>query len=1308
MAEKLVPTLRVGMPSSTLRVVRSRQKAAERLGRHSHAERGNESDSPKMILVPRIGKKIISCQISRSACGIICGGVPAIDLARLPSSWGKPIMTTASSNSDSSVPELLGRFEQELLAAPDPQAVLERFQSLHPEMAESFRELAEAVQMLQETPFRPAAETTSTGGESTSPARFGPYRVIRAIGRGGMGEVYEADEEPLARRVAVKTIRRSQSAGATTMLRFDRERRTLARLHHTNVVPIFATGCEGDLLYFAMPYLSGASLGQVIKTALSHGSSGSPLSSSSFEQLLQEAHSRSQSASEKTEPPVAPPPQAAASAEGQATSAGPPGRAASSVSAGGNGLPVLSKTYIRTAVAVMAAVAEGVHHANEAGIIHRDLKPSNIMVETSGHAWVLDFGLASLKKAAYEDVPGPLAFAIPAEPDASLTAGPIGTPPYMAPEQHRDGAQADARTDVWGLGVTLYELLTLQRAFATERSVLEDEPKSPRQLNPHLDRDLEAVVVKALRKDPVHRYATAQALTDDLNRWLRHEPVSARPAPAVRRLWLWSQRRPGAAAAVGTAAAALVALGVGGVFLGKSVASTARAETRAVRAELNATVERQIDGILRDHVQGWSQTVWQLMARLERKPEERPALQAQAVATLSGLDARTDREFPIYAQALAFAPDGRLRIGHTGEGSKLWDPETDRLETQALEVDGPLAVRQDGTAWQLGPTYTRPDRPGRIPLDPRPNPGYPLRLLDVDGQVIARTFDDPMEGGSRLLAWSLAPQGSHAAAALVDREGRQHLVIWDAGTGRVLRRIARRNSPELPAFPGAGLAFAPDSKLLASWDGSGRIDLWSVPNGQSVANFMARNPVNCVVFGPNHWLRDAARTAADHWMLAAGDTDGFITLWNPGTQGAWAVLRARTSNVLSLAFSPDGTLLASAGRSYTGQLWDVATGRHLVEFITGDYATVLAFSPDGIRLVNSGFTPGLSPPKTFVHQLEPGRGIRQLHGLPGAVGKGVFSRDGRWVAALSGDWWAGVWARDTGRLLRLCPVPRGQFADNADLVFSPDGRRLAVSAGNTATLWDLETGTARRWTLPWGLTEALAFAGPDRLLLMRSEVRDGSRSPDSEAPATEYPRVCVLRDLLGPTPTKPLKVMDDFNRHIQDIEAAPDGSCFVVEGISGPGKPNLRRLVRAYDPDGKFLTEFTTQRRADDPSAYGVLRFDPTGKLFILDLTRFGRRQVLLEMPSGRFLGDVPVTARGVSPGARRFAVVDNASKLHLHDHAGNRLVEQLSESISSLTVTFSPDLDGRYLLFGNSSGSASVADLVEVQRRLAEIGLGW
>src|SRR5262249_3469550 len=184
---------------------------------------------------------------------------------------------------ESSVPELPRGFEQELLQASEPAAVLERYEALYPELAETFRELAEAIEMLHTAPFHHAAEAEAAQSEATSPTRFGPYRVVRAIARGGMGEVFEAVEEPLGRRVAVKTVRRSQMTTASLLIRFDRERRTLARLHHTNIVPIYATGQGGDLLYFAMPYVSGASLGQVIKTARSHVSSVSGLSSSTFE-----------------------------------------------------------------------------------------------------------------------------------------------------------------------------------------------------------------------------------------------------------------------------------------------------------------------------------------------------------------------------------------------------------------------------------------------------------------------------------------------------------------------------------------------------------------------------------------------------------------------------------------------------------------------------------------------------------------------------------------------------------------------------------------------------------------------------------------------------------------------------------------------------------------------------------------------------------------------------------------------------------------------------------------------------------------
>lgn len=1224
-------------------------------------------------------------------------------------------MTPTTPEPDGSAPGVLEQFEEELLLAPDRRAVLERYGERYPEMRDDLSRLAEALAMiLAASP--PTAETPGgprAGGPR--PERFGPYRVVRSIGVGGMGEVFEAVEEPLGRRVAVKTLRR-RAPGPAALGRFDRERRTLARLHHTNVVPIYATGAEGDLLYFAMPYLAGASLGQVIRTALAHDSTPRGLAGSSFEELLREAHSRNQTPS--PEPPAAGPPApdtddpTAPTPTPSPTPGGPP--------APGAAPPArhhLSRTYLRTAVQVMATVAEGLHHAHEAGVVHRDLKPSNIIVEANGHAWVLDFGLAALKSAP-DGLPLASAAPLAAPPaDDALTRGPLGTACYMAPEQHADGRLADARSDVWSLGATLYELLTLRRAFADRAAVLRADPTPPRHITPEVDRALEAIVLKALSKDPAARYPTALALADDLHRWLRREPVSAWPThPAARplwRAWLWSVRNKGWAAAI-----ALVLLGSLGLGIYAEEQRQRAEEQRQRAVERDQAKARQIrlldlqrntQGL---RPQGWADSLWRELARVDWKPEDRAVVHALAVTSLTGLDVRRERRLPHYARSLAFAPDGRLWLGRTDRGVMRLDPETVLPDTWPLEVEGPLAIRPDGSPLQLGPTYTEPDDPDRIPLDPRPNPRFPLQLLDVERQAIARTLPDPVEGGSRLRAWTLAPRGSHAAAAVVDPEGCQWLLVWDADAGRLLHRIAVEPSPESPALPDVGLAFSPDAGLLASWDGSGRVHLWSTTDGQSVASFQGRGPIHCAAFGPDLWLRDGPRSAADRWLLALGDADGLVTLWSPGAQGSWPVLRHAGLDVLSLAFSPDGTMLASAGRG-AGELWDVATGRHLVSFDSIDYTTALAFSPDGTRLVGSGWAPFAEPDdraSTYFFRLDASRGVRHLHGLSGQVTRAVYSPDGKRVAALSSDWWAGVWERDTGRLLRLLAVPRGQFTDNAALAFSPDGTRLAISAGNTASLWDLETGAARRWSLPWALTEALAFAGPDRLLLMRTEVEDGSRPPDSTAPASRYPRVCVLRDLLGPTPEDPVAVIPDFRWGVQAIEAAPDASCFVIEGRTVPKDPAATRSVRVYSPEGRYLTELPTRWPSKEPS--GWMGFDPKGgRLYLETYPDPEPTRALFEMPSGRFLGTVSVSVRGLAPGARLMAgvIVDGgAYPFRLYDRAGHPLVERLAVNPSGIHVAFSPDLDGRYLLWGNPSGYVSVADLVEIRRRLTEIGQGW
>jgi serine/threonine protein kinase/WD40 repeat protein len=1186
-----------------------------------------------------------------------------------------------STPSDGSISGPLEQFEQRMNQAADPNAVLEEFQRQYPDLAETFGKLADAMAMLQPTslPDGASAWTQASQAKTRPPDRFGPYKVIRSIGRGGMGDVYEAVEEPLGRRVAVKTLQR-HATNPSLLLRFDRERRTLARLHHTNVVPIYATGSEGDLLYFAMPYLSGASLGQVIKTARSQELSNKRLTGSSFEDLVQEAHSRSQSASNTpgaTEPAGDPPAPDNASLRRH-----------------------LAKDYIRTAVQVMATVAEGLHHAHEAGIVHRDIKPGNIIVELDGHAWLLDFGLASLRA---NTTAGPLAFPIESlasEADASMTVGMLGTPGYIPAEQQVDARRADDRSDVWALGVTLYELLTLRRAFRDNQAIREVEPTAPRRLSPSVDRGLEAILLKALCKDPAGRYSSAQAFANDLNHWLNGEPVSVWPSHALARppwrAWLWSKRNKGWAAAI-----VLGAWAIAGGLAGGAAYFHMQAKAKERQLKL-LEVQRREQG---EHGQGWWHEAWRQLSGIAWTPDERGTVQGLAVGALGGIDITPEKELPIYAQSLAFAPDGQLWLGHTGSGSKRWNPETDGQESWPLEVSGPLAICPDGNIWQIGPTYTEPDNPERSPHDPRPKPRFPLHLLDIKQQTVVRSLSEPASGGMRLLTWTLSSQGSHAAASVLDAQGKQQILLWNAESGVLLRRIDCETSPDSPALPGPGLAFAPDVSVVATWDGSGRVDLWSVAEGQNVAYFRTQNALQCVAFGVNHWLREPPRGPVERWMIAAGGTDGLITLWNPATRGTWQMLRGAGDETRALAFGPDGTLLASAGRPGDVFLWDVATGRRLIASVRNDYTTALAFNSDGTRLAASSWYPFEREPsrraRTRLFALDSGRGIRHLRGMPASIQKVAFSRDGKRVAALSKDWWAGVWDRDTGRLILLCAVPRGLFHGNADLVFSPDARSLAVAAGKSATLWDVESGQSRHWDIPWGLTDALAYPDPGHLMLMRSEVSDGSQPPASGAPPATYPRVCVLRNLLGERPTERLKTITEFNWYVQDIVSSPDGAHFVVHGSSGTGPQNLYQRTRAYRVEGAFVATLPASEE------FWSCAFDPSGR-FLRCST--GPGFALLEPPTFRLLDAAPIRSPvALAQDARLWLVQPgNDGRVSVCDRAGKVLLHRLWERFSSLNPAFSPDLDGRYVLWGDDSGTVFVADLVEIQRRLTGLGLGW
>jgi serine/threonine protein kinase/tetratricopeptide (TPR) repeat protein len=330
-------------------------------------------------------------------------------------------------------------------------------------------------------------------------APLGDYRLVREIGRGGMGVVYEAVQLSLGRRVAVKVLPFASALDARHLQRFRAEAQAAALLHHQGIVPVYAVGCERGVHYYAMQFIEGRTLAAVIqemrqRAGLQEGAA-----------LLREQDS-------------APPGSAAATA---------PLGLLSTAGAGD------SRTPYGTAAQLGLQAAEALEHAHRQGVVHRDIKPANLLVDGAGNVWITDFGLAQIHNDAR----------------LTLTGDLVGTLRYMSPEQALGRHYlVDQRSDVYALGATVYELLTLVPAFPGQdrqdvlRRIGEEEPRPLRRLNAAIPPELETIVLKAMAKDPEARYSSAQELADDLRRFLEDRPIKARRPSLVQRARMWSRR----------------------------------------------------------------------------------------------------------------------------------------------------------------------------------------------------------------------------------------------------------------------------------------------------------------------------------------------------------------------------------------------------------------------------------------------------------------------------------------------------------------------------------------------------------------------------------------------------------------------------------------------------------------------------------------------------------------------------------------------------------------------------------------------
>lgn len=381
---------------------------------------------------------------------------------------------------------------------------------------------------------------------------LGDFQLIREVGRGGMGIVYEAEQLSLRRRVALKVLPFAATLDARQLQRFQNEATAAAHLHHPHIVPVYGVGSDRGVYYYAMQFIAGQTLADII-CRLKQADVADVLRQEGLvtraESLERAGAVEAGSVSDRSVTPVA-------HALGSATTR----------------KSVRGVEHSRTVARWGVQAADALEHAHQYGIVHRDIKPANLLLDRDGTLFVADFGLAH------------------GGGDTALTqtGDVIGTLRYMPPEQARGEKAADPRGDVYSLGVTLYELLTLADAFVAKdrqallRQVLEDDPMRVRRVNRAVPPELEIIVHKAMSKSPADRYLTAKALADDLRAWLDDRPIKAKPPTVRQRMVKWGRRHPSAVGAGFVVLILAVAgLAISNVFIGRAQRQTAAALEQA-------------------------------------------------------------------------------------------------------------------------------------------------------------------------------------------------------------------------------------------------------------------------------------------------------------------------------------------------------------------------------------------------------------------------------------------------------------------------------------------------------------------------------------------------------------------------------------------------------------------------------------------------------------------------------------------------------------------------------------------------------
>jgi serine/threonine protein kinase len=632
---------------------------------------------------------------------------------------------------------LVGQAADEFLARVErgEAPAVEEYAARFPQIAQVLRRVLPALAVLRSSARPPQCRGLPPADGGPCAGRLGDYRIIREVDRGGMGVVYEAEQISLGRRVALKVLPFAAAVEPRQLQRFKLEAQAAAHLVHPHIVAVYAVGCESGVHYYAMQFVDGRSLAAVV--------------------------------AELRRPDAPPAREAGGIGCARAGRVDPGGETHSwpdlRTSPAGS---TVDPGFIRNAARLGIQAAEALEHAHRQGVLHRDVKPANLLVDGPGHLWVTDFGLARFHR------------------DAGVTQSSdvVGTLRYMSPEQALGPhALVDQRTDVYGLGATLYELLTLRPVHDGRdraellRQIERDEPTPPRRHSPAIPSDLETVVLKALASDPADRYATAQELADDLRRFLEDRPIRARrPTPAAR-LAKWARRHRGlvaATVALGLVALATLAVGTALIWRQMELAKSAHAQADAERrrAQVRYRLARlAAHDIYSDVTQNWlaeTEVMRRWLTRQAHRGVERELLQ-KALEYYRELAANADPD-AVLERAVACRRVGEVQqqLGRPLEAE-------DAYRSAVAQFDGLTSEQPDVPDYglHLGAAV---ERLARLLA------AYPQRLGDAEkeyGRAVAcavrladRFPDDPGFPAAQAHAWGGLGELQREAKRLAEAE----------------------------------------------------------------------------------------------------------------------------------------------------------------------------------------------------------------------------------------------------------------------------------------------------------------------------------------------------------------------------------------------------------------------------------------------------------------------------------------------------------------------------------------------------------